>query len=169
MSAANTGWKALRHDLTAGAARAAMKASYRSMPAGLHPHLASLFDAFSGSSLPVLIHCTAGKDRTGVLIALLLTALGVSRDDVIEDYLRSTMFAESLQRGGAIVSAFEASFGFTPSEEAARTLAGVDGEYLDCAFDALTREWGSVENYLLTAGVRAARLERFRTTLLACA
>ena len=43
----------------------------------------------SEDSLPLLIHCTHGKDRTGVLVALLLSACGISQEDIIEDYALS--------------------------------------------------------------------------------
>jgi protein-tyrosine phosphatase len=166
-STANESWDALRHDPSDGAARAAMKTSYRSMPAALHPRLAELIDALNEGAIPALIHCTAGKDRTGVLVALLLTALGIDPDDVLADYLRSTVFAETFRRGGSIAHAFEATFGFAPSEPAARVMVGVDREYLDGAFAALNHTWGSVDNYFMSAGVCGPRLERLRATLLA--
>ena len=48
-----------------------------------------LFSILQPNTFPILIHCTAGRDRTGVIIALILLALGMSREIVIEEYLQS--------------------------------------------------------------------------------
>jgi protein-tyrosine phosphatase len=165
-AATHASWNVLRLDPSDAGARASMRLSYRSMPAALHPHLAGLVDACNAGEIPLLIHCTAGKDRTGVLVALLLTALGVTHEDVVADYLRSSIFGENLRLGGPLMGAFEASFGFAPSEAAVDVMIGVDRDYLDSAFDALAQQWGSVERYFSTAGLDGARLERFRAALL---
>ena len=56
------------------------------MPFG-NPAYRALFGAIRAGQTPILFHCTAGKDRTGVAAALILKALGVSREDIVEDYL----------------------------------------------------------------------------------
>jgi len=48
---------------------------------------AELFEHLLAEDVPVVFHCTAGKDRTGFAAALVLMALGVSRDEVMKDYL----------------------------------------------------------------------------------
>ena len=60
--------------------------SYARMPFG-NPAYRALFGAIRAGQTPILFHCTAGKDRTGVAAALILKALGVSREDIVEDYL----------------------------------------------------------------------------------
>src|SRR3546814_9409940 len=75
--------------------RSAMLVNYRDMPRALLPHLHLLIEAIIAGEMPMLVHCTAGKDRTGVTIAVLLLALGVSREDVVRDYLRSDVFADN--------------------------------------------------------------------------
>ena len=59
--------------------------SYARMPFG-NPAYRALFGAIRAGQTPILFHCTAGKDRTGVAAALILKALGVSREDIVEDY-----------------------------------------------------------------------------------
>ena len=84
------GWAALRADPSEQGARRAMTANYAAMPAALAPFMPALFGALAERRTPLLIHCTAGKDRTGVAIALLLLALGVARDEMLADYLSPT-------------------------------------------------------------------------------
>jgi len=165
-SQTNEGWSALRDDPSEAGARTAMKLNYAAMPAALHPHLRSLVDAVIDGEIPILMHCTAGKDRTGVLVALLLTILGVSPKAVVEDYLRSDVFARNLRLGGSIAHAFEKTFGFTPSEATITAMIGVDADFLDAALQSVTRHYGSVERYFHTASVDEARIELLRAALL---
>lgn len=95
---------------------------------------------------PVLVHCMAGKDRTGVACALVLKLLGVSDDDVLEDYLltnRVRSEAEFEQR----VTQFAEHVGRKVDPELFRAMWMVDADYLASALDAIKREHGSVEVY----------------------
>ncbi|WP_246331627.1 tyrosine-protein phosphatase [Sphingomonas chungangi] len=162
----NEGWAALKDDPSPAGARKAMRTNYAAIPGALLPHLRPFADAILAGETPVLIHCTAGKDRTGVLVALLLLLLGVPKDQVVEDYLRSDVFARNLRLGGAIAHAFEETFGFTPSEDTIEAMTGVDRDFLDAAFDAVTGRWGSIEGYFEAAGIDAARRATLRETLV---
>ena len=51
------------------------------------PHLVDVIDEIASADGPTLVHCAAGKDRTGVSVALALSLLGVRREDIVEDYL----------------------------------------------------------------------------------
>ena len=75
-------WESLRTDPSVDNARSAMAENYRQMPGALMPHVPALAGALLGGEVPMMVHCTAGKDRTGVLAALILLVLGVSREDV---------------------------------------------------------------------------------------
>ena len=83
------------------------------------------------TDLPLAFHCTAGKDRTGWAAALLLLALGVPRETVIEDFLRSN--GRWRMQGAS-------------SDWA--VLASVRFEYLECALDEIDLLWGSFDSYL---------------------
>jgi protein-tyrosine phosphatase len=60
---------------------------YRALPAWMAGRIRGMFDCVATGSVPIVVHCAAGKDRTGVAIAVLLSALDVSRQTAIEDYL----------------------------------------------------------------------------------
>lgn len=60
---------------------------YRALPTWMAARIRGLFDCIAAGSVPLVVHCAAGKDRTGVAIAVLLCALDVSRPTAIEDYL----------------------------------------------------------------------------------
>lgn len=163
----NEGWMALQHDPTPEAARRALIANYGAMPAAIRPFLKDLVEAVVSGETPVLVHCTAGKDRTGVLMALLLTVVGVGADVVVADYRRSDVFAQNLRLRGGIPEQFEQTFGFRPSEALIDAMIGVDEDFLRAALDTVEQQCGSVEGFFAAAGVDAALLGRFRDTLVA--
>ncbi len=85
---------------------------------------------------PLLFHCSAGKDRTGAAAALLLSALGVSQEDIFADYLRSAEPARKKYRAYiARNSAFEAAF-------------TVASSYLEAFFETIDRDFGGVTEFL---------------------
>ena len=162
----NEGWTALKHDPSEDGARAAMKLNHSAIPGALAPHLPALIDALANGELPALLHCTAGKDRTGVLVAVLLKMLGVQHDAILADYLRSDVFGKNLRLGGSIADAFQKTFGFVPSEATISTMIGVFPEFLDAALDAINAKWGSIDAYAHGAGIDAGQLARFRDAIL---
>jgi len=106
--------------------------------------------------LPLMFHCSAGKDRTGFAAALVLTALHVPWEAVVQDYLATNRLWRSDP---------ELARELPPS--VAEKLLGVHAELLETAFDAMRRECGSVDRYLATVlGLDAARRERLRTLLI---
>jgi protein-tyrosine phosphatase len=78
---------AANHPGTAAGMFDAMIELYRALPTWMAGRIRGLFDCVAAGSLPLVVHCAAGKDRTGVAIAVLLCALDVSRQTAIEDYL----------------------------------------------------------------------------------
>jgi len=161
----NQGWQTLKHDPSEEAGKRALIANYTAIPGAIRPHLRGLIEAIADGETPVLVHCTAGKDRTGVLMALLLKALRVPDDLVTADYLRSDVFAKNLRLRGGIHEQFEETFGFRPTEALIDAMIGVDLEFLNAALDTAEQEWGSVEGYFEAAGVDAALLQRYRDAL----
>lgn len=85
---------------------------------------------------PLLFHCTAGKDRTGMAAALFLMALGVDEKTVMDDYLLSNEYIK--EKFADMVARYPF---FAP-------LAGVNAKYLQAGIDRIKEEYGSVETYL---------------------
>jgi protein-tyrosine phosphatase len=113
-------------------------------------------------ALPLLFHCTAGKDRTGWLAALVLSALGVERHVVTADYLRTN---ELNAPGTAFVLA--ALAGRVDDPAVLLPVLEARPVYLDEAFDAALRRYGGVDGYLTAGlGLDAAWRERLRGRLL---
>lgn len=107
-----------------------------------------------------LIHCTAGKDRTGILAALVLAALGVHRDDRMKDYLRTNAALQTPERIAAAAPVIQSVTGRPASPATVRALLGVEAAYLEMAFKAMDDQCGSTEGYLEHLGVDGRRRER---------
>jgi protein-tyrosine phosphatase len=146
-----------------------MKVGYRGYP--FDPHYVRLYrDYFARLAEldgPVLVHCHAGKDRTGVLCALTLHVLGADRDDIYEDYLATNRQNRADARLAEMADQFEQTHGQRPSEEFLRHLMGVQREYLDAAYDSIESEHGEVDAYLeAVLAVDEARRAAIRARLL---
>lgn len=153
-------------------AEALMAELYRGMLDEQTPHYAGLFEALTSSDDPLLFHCSAGKDRTGIAAALLLTALGVDRETVIQDYVMSEVVARHFGHQSAAPaltdnsnSRYEWMSAINPAARDA--LMGTRRAYIESAFDEMTHRYGSVENYLLAElGMDANRIQRLRDHFL---
>lgn len=158
-------WPAFRQSPTAARAANAMCALYAALPRGAMDLWPTLFERIAAGQTPLLIHCTAGKDRTGFVVAVLLGALGVERRDILADYLDSAG-----KRTETVVDATRAmmrSFaGDELPEEAIGVLLSVDESYLDASLEVIEREFGGIAAYLETCGVGAAEQGAVRAALL---
>lgn len=136
-------------DLTPDSGRRFMSRTYAEMmfdPA--HQDVFSrYFRHLADSDRPVLIHCAAGKDRTGVLAALTLHLLGVDRETALEDYLETNRAVDLVGRAPAIARQIEKHAGRRPSDDAVVAFLGVEAAYLDTAFAAAEARYGSLEAY----------------------
>lgn len=116
----------------------------------------------STESLPLLFHCTAGKDRTGWLSAVLLHALGVDRDAVVSDYLRTNDLNAS---GTAHLLATVAGRLEDPS--VLLPLLEARAEYIEAAFDEVDAAYGGMDGYLRDGlEIDATTLAALRHSLL---
>jgi protein tyrosine/serine phosphatase len=126
------------------------------------------FEVLAEGHGPVIIHCAAGKDRTGLLAALTHTALGVSREDVVEDFLLTNQAARIEARAPEVGRRLAEAFGREPSEAAVRAFLGVEASYLETAFAAIEARHGDVDAYLEEVlGVTPERREALAARLLA--
>jgi protein-tyrosine phosphatase len=113
----------------------------------------------------VLVHCAAGKDRTGVAIALMLDAVGVQRDAIVADYTSSeanlagpwadAMYAQVERSGVPLTPAVKDIVAKTPAAAIEQALAWID------------EHWGSSADYLRSGGLTADELVALRTRLTA--
>ena len=95
---------------------------------------------------PALFHCTAGKDRAGFAAAITLIALGVSKEDVINDYMKTNQFTK--ERIEEIIGQIELMTLYQTDAEILRPLLGVDREYIETAFQTAEEKYGSLENFI---------------------
>ncbi len=113
-------------------------------------------------TLPAIVHCTAGKDRTGVVIALVLSALGVPDEVVAIDYAATSLFLGEEFRAQAALRNLMPGY---DEERLSRMLACEPAFILD-VLAAVRREHGSVEGYLAHHGLSADELAALRDALL---
>jgi protein-tyrosine phosphatase len=118
---------------------------------------------------PVITHCFAGKDRTGFTVATVLETVGIDRDAILADFLRSNAAVPQLREQilqsvrDRTDTAEEVTFA-----EARLTdeVLGVREDYLDASRRSIEENYGSLRGYLEAAGVTAEDVTRVRTALL---
>lgn len=94
---------------------------------------------------PILIHCTAGKDRTGVAIATLMLALGIDREQAINDYLLTNdLVLPTYSKARLMVKTIS---GFKTDDKTFDALAGVKRSYLESSFEVMTQDTNSFGGY----------------------
>ncbi|MFV8816148.1 tyrosine-protein phosphatase [Haliea sp. E17] len=128
-----------------------MAGLYREMPGQQASHYRDIFDQLADNRLPLVVHCSAGKDRTGVGIGLILTALGVPREVILEDYAMSEKYQQIPVLKGKDYQFEEgdplALMAALPQELVA-PLMGSNPVYLESAFAAIEEQHGSVMAYI---------------------
>ena len=113
-------------------------------------------------NLPVVLHCTAGKDRTGVSTAFLLSILGVSREVIEADNLLTNLDTE--RQADFIESTLGYPEGY--DRETMISVAGVPKDAMKVFLDGLESKWGSAIEYLEKIGVTQEQMETIRTNFL---
>ena len=107
---------------------------------------ARFFELLLEADGAVLWHCTYGKDRTGVAAALLMYALGVDEETILQEFLLTNEVYQ------AEIAGLEAKLKSAGYDDAvvgeAKAIIGVKGEYLTAAFEAVKEEYGSIEDYI---------------------
>ena len=134
---------------TAASARAGMVRNYARMC--FRPELQDMTRAMltelASAKGPSLVNCMAGKDRTGIAVAMVHLAAGVHRDDVIADYVLTNTAGDAEARIRTGMATIEAVSGGL-DEDTMRVLMGVEPEYLESAFASVEEEHGSLDTYL---------------------
>jgi protein-tyrosine phosphatase len=171
-----TSWQKMMTEKTAdedveAAATRFMTEEYQKFPVlgGAQRAVRQVFSLL-GSGRPVITHCFAGKDRTGFTVAVVLEAIGIRRDAVLTDFLRSNDAVGSLRE--RIMESVVDHAGETPEittfAEARLTngVLGVREEYLATARRTIDENYGNLEGFLRVCDVSAEDVARTRTELL---
>jgi protein-tyrosine phosphatase len=144
--------------LSADHAVEVMRDSYRSYVQQNTPRYRALFAHLLEDRAPLVIHCTAGKDRTGFACALILHTLGVPGEVISEDYLLTNRFYRRDPNSGSDLP-----------DHVTQVLGSVQPAFLGAAFEAIDADYGSLETYLrdgigLGAAERTALAARYLQT-----
>jgi len=100
------------------------------------------------SDQPVLYHCTAGKDRTGIITALILTILKFDKETIYNDYLLSNNFRKKLIQK-RLNLAHRLHFIYPKMDiKVLEKLSWIESDYLDAAFDEINKKYGSTDVYI---------------------
>lgn len=114
-----------------------MRDSYRGYVQQNTPRYRTLFAHLLEDRAPLVIHCTAGKDRTGFACALILHTLGVSSDVIAEDYLLTNQYYRRDPNNGSELP-----------EDVKNVLGTVRASFLEAAFEAIDADYGDLDTYL---------------------
>ena len=121
-----------------------------------------LYDQLNNDKTPLVFHCSAGKDRTGVATALLLDVLGVDKETIYDDYLMSNYYR---YQGNEQKLEKAAVYGI--DHKILRPFMDVREKYLDAAYDKIETDYGSVENYFKKGlGFTEADVSKWKKELL---
>ena len=159
----NTREKLKNNELKRDDATVFMQDAFKSMAMDYQEEFSKMFEILLDSiNYPILISCNAGNDRCSFASALILSALGVSHDQIVEDYL-STYSIPNIRIEGHY------AFDFSPeAQEAVTVLLSSDKKFIDAAFKEINTYYGSVEHYLKVAMkldvAKRARLQRLLLT-----
>lgn len=129
------------------------------------PLIAQFFSVLENSSGAVLWHCSAGKDRVGVMCVLLLSALGLQRDDIIADYMATAQFSLPQIIKLRLLGPFKVQD--RRIMRCINVLFGVREEYITEIFERIDNEFGGTENFLCESfGLDSGRIDGLREKFL---
>ncbi|MFF7200187.1 MULTISPECIES: tyrosine-protein phosphatase [unclassified Streptomyces] len=154
----------LRSILSDGKAADRMSASYRTIITQRTGEHSRVLHALAENSVPALMHCAAGKDRAGLSIAVSLMAVGVEREAIEADYLKSN----DPHRRYVVRRKDNSPAGMSPEVmELLSPLFDARSTYLHAAFDTIDQTWGTTDRYL-TEGLKVSpeTREQLRARLL---
>ena len=128
---------------------------YRNLAVGFANRYAQMFSAIlAGDGTPVLIHCRGGRDRTGFGAALILSALGVSQETIVEDYLLTNAAPTANNFISKMIRSYAEDSPGRRKEDLERLFNAVfpvRAENLEAAFGAIDTHFGSMERYFSEA------------------
>jgi protein-tyrosine phosphatase len=131
---------------------------YRHLPLMHAPHYARMLRVLlRPDALPALVHCTSGKDRTGFGMAVVMLALDIPRETILEDYALTHLYRRNLSF----------LFGTDADPEVVEAIKAADPMFLQASFDAIDRECGGTQAFLQhRLGLTDPELARLQALLL---
>jgi protein-tyrosine phosphatase len=164
------GWHESLNDPSFDAERARlwMIDTYARMPVALAPAVsAAITHACTPktSATPLLVHCTAGKDRTGFVCAMVLAAVGVPRESIMADYLESRVRRPPAEMAEVLL-AYHGIERTARKRSALEVITSVQNDFLMTSFKTVERDYGSVEAYLSACGLGADKRDALHAALL---
>jgi protein-tyrosine phosphatase len=134
-----------------------MQTTYRDFVKSDSHRFAQLFEHMLDHPEPLLFHCTAGKDRTGLAAALILSALGVSQSDIWHDYLLTNQLYKRNSTGAS-----------TLSPDVMKIVWEVQESFLNAALDEIQTRHKGIQNYLRSQlGLTPAAQSKLQSLYLA--
>ena len=145
-------------------ARAAMIQGYRRLPFEQAPAHRELFRRLAAGEVPLVFNCSAGKDRAGTAAALILSALGVPRETVVEDYVLTDRVVDL---ESIFMATTHRSVLMSQAPGIVAAVLKSDAAYLHAALDAVEEKHGTVAGYLQDAlGITEEVSHAIRQSLL---
>ena len=136
--------------------------AFITLPSAKQSYRTLFLDLTNPQMAPGVFHCTTGKDRTGWAAAALLTLLGVPKETVMADYMRTNDY--TLPQFQHAIDAFVAGGG---ERSIALAVLGVKPEYLEASLDEMQKQYGSIERYFSEGlGIDAAGQQALRERFL---
>jgi len=164
------GFAAYRPNTVAGM-RDSMLDLYRALPQWMGPRIRGMYECIATGDVPLIVHCAAGKDRTGVAIAVLLASLGVPTQTIVADYLLTNesnfeRFIRTRKNTHLGLADSHLPLLSLPTDVRA-VLLNADADYLQAALEQIAADHGSIEGYLKTSvQLDTQSLQRVREQLL---
>ncbi|MCK9540792.1 MAG: tyrosine-protein phosphatase [Novosphingobium sp.] len=154
-------------ETSAEAMRQQVVANYRRLLQEQHDGIAAALSALVEGRVPMLVNCTAGKDRTGVTCAVMLSALGVPREIVRRDYTLTEELHDPSDPLFHVDPDGPFSYLLTVDPAVWRTMMRSAPEYIDATFTAIDEDFGGMEGYLHQGhGLGEAELRAMRGHVL---
>jgi hypothetical protein len=139
---------------------------YRRTLASVGPAFATVVRLIAVSASPTLVHCTAGKDRTGLVVAVVLSAAGVSDEDILADYVRT----QANMPG--VIERVASTPGLDDGRALVRRVEETQPEILTAPAGAMTAalrliaQSGGAETWLARHGLAEVELEQLHARLV---
>lgn len=147
-------------EVVARMATGGLEALYLGMLEVARPELVEVATLVADHDGPTLLHCAAGKDRTGVAVAMLLRTAGVSRDAVVNDYLATGASMD------AVLRRLQLSAPIDPARRAPTSYLAIPRDAIDAVLDVWDAHPAGTAGWLRDAGAETRVVDRVRDRLL---